>query len=350
MQAIGYGSERSGTDADCLLDITLPDPSPQEQDLLVAVEAVSVNPVDTKVRRREQPAPGAWRVLGWDAVGTVVGCGGAVQGFAVGDRVWYAGALQRPGCNSALHCVDHRLAAPAPQSLSAAEAAALPLTAITAWELLFDRLRLPRRGSSHDPQTLLVVGAAGGVGSILVQLALQLTDLEVVGTASRAESQAWLHQLGVKHVLDHQAPLASQLTSCSLPPLRSVISLTHTAEHFPALVDLLEPQGALALIDDPPPGSIDVLAMKRKSLSLHWELMFTRSLYNTPDMDRQGAFLTELAALVDQGVIRSTLYQSLQPINAANVQRAHRLLESGRSIGKIVLEGGISTDGAGREA
>ncbi len=350
MRAIGYGSERSGTDADCLLDITLPDPSPQEHDLLVAVEAVSVNPVDTKVRRREQPASGAWRVLGWDAVGSVVACGAAVSGFAIGDRVWYAGALQRPGCNSALHCVDYRLAAHSPRSISAAEAAALPLTALTAWELLFDRLRLPRRGPGNDPQTLLVVGAAGGVGSILVQLALQLTDLEVVGTASRAETQAWLQQLGVKHVVNHQAPLADQLASLSLPPLRTVISLTHTDDHFQQLVDLLEPQGALALIDDPAPQSIDVLAMKRKSLSLHWELMFTRSLYNTPDMARQGAVLAELASLVDQGLIRSTLRQTFRPIHAANVQRAHRLLESGRSIGKIVLEGGISTDGAGREA
>ena len=172
----------------------------------------------------------------------------------------------------------------------------------------------------------------------------------MVGTASRAETQAWLQQLGVKHVVNHQAPLADQLASLSLPPLRTVISLTHTDDHFQQLVDLLEPQGALALIDDPAPQSIDVLAMKRKSLSLHWELMFTRSLYNTPDMAHQGAVLAELASLVDQGLIRSTLRQTFRPIHAANVQRAHRLLESGRSIGKIVLEGGISTDGAGREA
>ena len=340
MQAIGYSSERSSSDADCLLDITLPDPSPQPHDLLVAVEALSVNPVDTKVRRREQPADGAWRVLGWDAVGTVITCGSAVLGFAPGDRVWYAGSLQRQGCNSSLHCVDHRLAARAPLSLRAAEAAALPLTAITAWELLFDRLRLPRHGTGHhEPQTLLVVGAAGGVGSILVQLALQLTDLNLVATASRPESQAWLHQLGVRHVVDHHGSLSDQLASRSLPPLRSVISLTHTGDHFQELVELLEPQGALALIDDPSPQAIDVLAMKRKSLSLHWELMFTRSLYNTPDMAQQGALLSELAALVDQGVIHTTLRRTLGPINAANLQEAHRVMESGRSIGKLALSG-----------
>jgi len=339
MKAIGYSSERISTDVDCLLDITLPDPSPLEHDLLVAVEAVSVNPVDTKVRCREQPAAGAWRVLGWDAVGTVVACGAAVQGFAVGDRVWYAGALQRPGCNSSLHGVDHRLAARAPQSLSAAEAAALPLTAITAWELLFDRLKLPRRGQSDERQSLLVVGAAGGVGSILVQLVRQLTDLELVATASRPESQAWLRELGVEHVVDHHAPLADQLARLALPPLRSVISLTHTGDHFPQLVDLLEPQGALALIDDPPPHSIDVLALKRKSLSLHWELMFTRSLFNTPDLARQGELLAELAALVEAGRVRSTARASLGPINAAHLQAAHRQLESGTTVGKLVLSG-----------
>jgi zinc-binding alcohol dehydrogenase family protein len=339
MKAIGYSSERNSADVDCLLDITLPDPSPQEHDLLVAVEAVSVNPVDTKVRRREQPQAGAWRVLGWDAVGTVVSCGSAVQGFSPGDRVWYAGALQRPGCNSTLHCVDHRLAACAPRSLSAAEAAALPLTAITAWELLFDRLKLPRRGASDERQSLLVVGAAGGVGSILVQLVRQLTDLALVATASRAESQAWLQQLGVDHVVDHHAPLADQLADLDLPPLRSVVSLTHTGDHFQQLVDLLEPQGALALIDDPPPHAIDVLAMKRKSLSLHWELMFTRSLFQTPDMARQGALLAELAALVDRGLIRSTASESLGLIHAVHVQAAHRQLESGRTIGKLVLSG-----------
>ena len=339
MKAIGYSSERISADADCLLDITLPDPSPLEHDLLVAVEAVSVNPVDTKVRRREQPAAGAWRVLGWDAVGTVVSCGSAVQGFSPGDRVWYAGALQRPGCNSSLHCVDHRLAAHAPQSLGAADAAALPLTAITAWELVFDRLKLPRQGQSGERQSLLVVGAAGGVGSILVQLVRQLTDLVLVATASRPESQAWLQQLGVDYVVDHHAPLADQLARLALPPLRSVISLTHTGDHFHQLVDLLEPQGALALIDDPPPQAIDVLAMKRKSLSLHWELMFTRSLFHTPDMARQGELLAELAALVDRGLIRSTATQSLGPIDAAHLRSAHRQLEGCRSVGKLVLSG-----------
>jgi zinc-binding alcohol dehydrogenase family protein len=339
MKAIGYSGARSTDDADCLVDVVLPDPSPEPTDLLVAVDAVSVNPVDTKVRRREQPAKDQWRVLGWDAVGTVVACGAAVEGFRPGDRVWYAGALQRPGCNSALHAVDYRLVGHAPASLSPAEAAALPLTAITAWELLFDRLRLPTRGNSQEPQALLVVGAAGGVGSILVQLVRELTDLTLVATASRPESVAWLHQLGVEHLINHHEPFAQQLAALDFPPLRSAISLNHSGDHFAQLVEVLEPQGALALIDDPPAQSIDVLAMKRKSLSLHWELMFTRSLFQTADMAHQGALLQQLSALVDAGRIRSTLSQSLGAIEAAGLREAHRRLERGSCIGKLVLSG-----------
>lgn len=340
MRAIGYNGSRSGSNVDCLVDVALPNPEPGPGDLLVRVEAVSVNPVDTKVRRREQPAPDQWRVLGWDAAGRVEAIGPAVQGFAVGDPVWYAGALDRPGCNSELHAVDHRLVARWPARLNAAEAAALPLTAITAWELLFDRLRLPRRGAaSHPRHTLLVVGAAGGVGSVLVQLARELTDFTLIATASRPQSQAWLRQLGVEHCIDHRQPLAAQIAALELPPVSHAISLTHTAQHFADLVELLEPQGALALIDDPDPHSIDVLAMKRKSLSLHWELMFTRSLYQTPDLARQGELLQELAGLVESGRIRSTLNHCLGPITAAHLRDAHQRLESGTSIGKLVLSG-----------
>lgn len=338
MRAIGYRHLRSTNEAECLEDLLLPDPIPEPLDLLVQVEAVSVNPVDTKVRRSQTPVDGEVKVLGWDCAGTVVGMGDAVQGFAVGDPVWYAGAVNRPGCNSELHLVDHRLAARRPQCLSAAEAAALPLTAITAWELLVDRLRLtPPRSAS--PSTLLVVGGAGGVGSILVQLAQVLTDLEVVATTSRPETDAWLAQFGVRHTVNHLHPLTPQIDALQLPPVTAVISLTHTDEHFPQLVDLLEPQGALALIDDPPAGAINVLAMKRKSLSLHWELMFTRSLYQTADQALQGQCLATVAEMVDQGRLRSTLQTLRRPIQAATLQEAHRALESGRAIGKWVLEG-----------
>lgn len=339
MRAIGYKQSRSADDPLALVDIELPDPTPGDWDLLVRVEAIAVNPVDAKVRRRDQPEAGAWRVLGWDAAGTVEAVGSAVQGFAVGDPVWYAGALNRPGCNSEWQLVDARLVSRRPTSLSAAEAAALPLTAITAWELLFDRLRLSQGPEAHRGEALLVMGGAGGVGSILVQLALQLTGQMIIASASRPQSQTWLRQLGVQHVIDHHQPLLPQLQAQGLGEVQRVVSLTHTDRHFEQLVEVLAPQGALALIDDPAPEAINVLALKRKSLSLHWELMFTRSLFQTADMAAQGRLLAQVAQLVEAGRLRTTLANDLGPICAATLRQAHQMIESQTTIGKLVLSG-----------
>ena len=339
MRAVGYQGSPSQADHRPLLDIQIPKPQATGRDLLVRVEAVSLNPVDTKVRRRESPPAGGWRVLGWDACGTVDSAGPSVQGFKPGDRIWYAGALDRPGCNSEWHLVDERLVSQAPSSLSAAEAAALPLTSITAWELLFERLRLRLDRHAHRGETLLVVGAAGGVGSILVQLATALTGITVIATAARKESQRWLQELGVSRVLNHQQPLRPQLEELGFDAVGRVASLTHSAQHFDALVDLLQPQGALALIDDPDPAAINVLALKRKSLSLHWELMFTRSLYQTPDMGEQGHILQQVASLVDRGLLRSTLRNHISPISAETLERAHQQIASEQSLGKLVLSG-----------
>jgi zinc-binding alcohol dehydrogenase family protein len=339
MRAIGYKQSRSADDPLALVDIELPDPTPGAWDLLVRVEAIAVNPVDAKVRRRDQPEAGAWRVLGWDAAGTVEAVGSAVQGFAVGDPVWYAGALNRPGCNSEWQLVDARLVSRRPTSLSAAEAAALPLTAITAWELLFDRLRLSQGPEAHRGEALLVMGGAGGVGSILVQLALQLTGQMIIASASRPQSQTWLRQLGVQHVIDHHQPLLPQLQAQGLGEVQRVVSLTHTDRHFEQLVEVLAPQGALALIDDPAPEAINVLALKRKSLSLHWELMFTRSLFQTADMAAQGRLLAQVAQLVEAGRLRTTLANDLGPICAATLRQAHQMIESQTTIGKLVLSG-----------
>ena len=339
MRAIGYQESRSAEDPLALVDIDLPDPSPGPGDLLVRVEAIAVNPVDTKVRRRDAPADGSWRVLGWDAAGSVEAVGAAVTGFAPGDRVWYAGALNRPGCNSELQLVDARLVARRPANLEVAAAAAMPLTAITAWELLFDRLRLSQGPEAHRGEVLLVVGGSGGVGSILVQLALQLTGQTVVATASRPESRAWLQELGVQHVIDHHQPFAPQLQALGIKAVQRAVSLTHTDQHFNQLVEVLAPQGALALIDDPDPAAINVLALKRKSLSLHWELMFTRSLFQTDDMAAQGQLLARVAELVEAGRLRSTLQQVLGVINAANLRLAHQRIESQATIGKLVLAG-----------
>ena len=339
MRAIGYQRPAELDAPDYLLDITLPDPQPGPRDLLVRVEALALNPVDRKVRGRDMPEQGTWRVLGWDAVGRVEATGAEVQGFQPGDRVWYAGALNRPGCNAELHLVDARLAALAPRSLEPAEAAALPLTSITAWELLFDRLGLVEGAEAGVGESLLVIGAAGGVGSVLLQLARQLTGLTLVGTASRPETQAWVRHCGAHQVIDHHQPLHPQLEALGLPAVDRVISLTHTGEHFDQLVDVLAPQGALALIDDPDPAAINVLALKRKSLSLHWELMFTRSLYGTPDLHRQGELLARVAELVDSGRLFSTAQQQLGPITAANLTAGHRLLARDATIGKLVLAG-----------
>jgi zinc-binding alcohol dehydrogenase family protein len=339
MRAVGYQRPADLDDPHYLLDLELPEPVPGPHDLLVDVEAVSVNPVDLKVRGRELPPAGQWRQLGWDAAGRVVAVGAAVRGFLPGDRVWYAGALDRPGCNAERHLVDARLAARAPRSLSAAQAAAMPLASITAWELLFDRLGLEARPEAVEGGVLLVSGAAGGVGSLLLQLARRLTGLTVVGTASRPESRAWALRCGAHHVLDHRQPLRPQLEALGIGAVQQVVSLTHTGQHFTALVDLLAPQGKFALIDDPDPAAVNVLALKRKSLSLHWELMFTRSLYRTPDMARQGELLAAVAELVDQGALFSTLRRQRGSISAAGLQEAHRLQASGRCIGKQVLAG-----------
>lgn len=334
MRAVIYKQPLEIDHPDALLDMELPDPVPGPMDLLVRVEAVSVNPVDTKIRQGVKPdGP---RVLGWDAVGTVISMGDAVTRFRPGQRVWYAGALDRPGSNSELQCVDARLASVAPASLSPAEAAALPLTAITAWELLFERLRIPP-GKQPTEAVLLVSGAAGGVGSILVQLAARLTAATVIATAGRPESRDWVTQLGAHHVINYREPLAPQLSDLGIPAVTHIASLTHTDKYFATFVGLLAPFGHLALIDDP--ATLDVTPMKSRSLSLHWEFMFSRSMFQTLDMGAQGRLLAEVAALVDTGVVRTTINQNLGVINATNLRRAHNLIEQGGSRGKIVLAG-----------
>jgi zinc-binding alcohol dehydrogenase family protein len=337
MKAIAYRKPLPISDPQSLQDVTLPEPVPGERDLLVAVKAVSVNPVDAKVRIRSHPPEGRWAILGWDAVGTVQAVGEKVTLFRPGDRVWYAGAIDRPGANAEYHLVDERIAAIAPTSIGDAQAAALPLTAITAWEMLFDRLGIERGGDGNH--SLLIVGAAGGVGSIMVQLARRLTRLTVIGTASRPETTEWVRSLGAHHVVDHARPIAEELRRAGLAAPKYVASLNQTEHHFPDIVELIAPQGRLGLIDDPPSGAIDIGALKRKSVSLHWELMFTRSLFATVDLIEQHKLLAEVARLVDAGELRTTLGEHFGRIDAANLRRAHAFLESGKARGKIVLEG-----------
>lgn len=340
MKAIGYAESLDIGHPRALEDIELPRPTANGRDLLVKVNAVSVNPVDTKVRRRKSPENGGYLVLGWDAVGEVVEVGEDTSFYAVGDRVWYAGDITRGGTNAEYHLVDERIVGKCPKSLGDAEAAAIPLTAITAWELLFDRLGIKTReqDSETDNERLLVVGAAGGVGSILLQLAAQLTNLTVIGTASRPESMAWVKALGADYVVNHYNPLGEELKKIGLDSVTHVISLNHTDQHFDQLVEILAPQGKLALIDDPQ-SALDVMKLKLKSLSLHWELMFTRSMFQTHDMEQQRLLLNKVSEHIDSGTIRTTLGQHYGLINAENLKRAHLDIESGQAIGKIVLEG-----------
>jgi NADPH2:quinone reductase len=333
MKAVGFKAPSPIDLPESLIDLDLPQPVPTGRDLLIAVRAVSVNPVDTKVRASRKAAEGQAEVIGWDAAGVVEAVGPEATLFKVGDPVFYAGAIDRPGSNAQFQLVDERIVGKKPASLSFPEAAALPLTAITAWELLFDRL-----GATQDSTgALLVVGGAGGVGSILIQLARQLTGLTVIATASRPETRDWCLALGAHHVVDHAGDLVLAVKATGAGPVGLVASLTNTTDHFPALVEILAPQGRLGVIDDPK--SLDALPLKWKSISLHWEMMFARSLYQTPDMIEQHRLLDAVADLVDAGRLKTTLTQVLTPINAANLKTAHAAVESGTTRGKIVLEG-----------
>lgn len=337
MKAVGYTQPQAISQPESLIDITLPDPVATGRDLLVEVKAVSVNPVDTKVRLGSAPAEGqTYKVLGWDASGIVRAVGPEVTLFKPGDRVWYAGSIARPGTNSELHLVDERIVGHAPQSLDFAQAAALPLTAITAWEMLFDRLGIAP-GKQPSQKTLLIIGASGGVGSIMTQLASRLTSLTVIGTASRPETQAWVKALGAHHVIDHGKPLSEELKHLGFPTVDYIVSLTRTDAHIGQIVESIAPQGKFGLIDDP--AVLDATKFKRKAVSIHWELMFTRSLFGTEDMIGQHRLLNEVAALVDAGLIRTTLAERFGTINAANLKNAHALVESGKARGKVVLEG-----------
>lgn len=337
MRAVTYTAGSAADAPEALLDVTLDKPQPRGRELLVEIRAVSVNPIDTKVRQGEYQQTCEPKVLGWDAAGIVVATGSDARLFDVGEEVFYAGALNAPGSHAEFQCVDERLVGRKPRSLDFASAAALPLTALTAWETLFDRLQVTSTSIPGAARAILIVGGAGGVGSTAIQLARKLTDLTVIATASRPETQAWCRDLGAHHVVDHARPLAAEVAALGLGAPGFIFSTSGTDRHLPELVTLSAPQGRLALIDDP--ATLDVVPLKPKSLSLHWELMFTRSLFETADLERQHEILNEISRLIDEGILRTTLGASFGTINADNLRRAHAHIESGRAQGKIVLEG-----------
>ena len=336
MKAVAYKTPGPIDHEDALQDITLDKPQATGRDLLVKINAVSINPVDTKQRKAVAPPDGGWRVLGFDAAGVVDSVGPEVQSFKPGDAVFYAGTINRPGTNAEYHLVDERIVGRKPATLSDAEAAALPLTAITAWEMLFDRLDV-KRPTVAGGKTILVIGGAGGVGSITIQLLRAVTDLTVIATASRPETQAWARECGAHHVIDHRQPLSPQVAALGLGAPGFVFSTTQTDKHYADIVELIAPQGRFGLIDDP--GDLSIMPFKRKAISIHWELMFTRPLFSTPDIEAQGKLLNEVAALVEAGRIRSTATEVAGKIDAATLRKVHALIESGTARGKIVLEG-----------
>lgn len=340
MKAVGYKASLAINEAESLIDIELPQPIATGHDLLIKVKAIAVNPVDYKIRQNVAAPEGEYKILGWDAVGEVVATGETVSKFKPGDTVFYAGDLNRQGSNAEYQLVDERLVGAKPKSLSDAEAAALPLTTITAWEILFDHLLLKQQApdaTEKSDEVILVVGAAGGVGSILLQLAKAITGATIIATASRESSQAWVKKLGAHHVVDHTQPLQAQIEALGIGPLTHVASLNSSGSYFETYTELLAPFGKIAMIDDPE--SINVHKLKLKSLSLHWEFMFARSMFNASDIDKQSQLLNRVSDLIDQSYIQTTVGKNLGVINANNLKTAHAELESGRSIGKIVLEG-----------
>jgi NADPH2:quinone reductase len=335
MKAVAFTHSKPITDFEALQDFDLPTPMPRHHDLLVEIKAVSVNPVDTKIRRAGEPL-GEPRVLGFDAAGIVRDIGPDVQNFSVGDEVWYCGVPSRPGTNAEYHLVDDRIVGHKPKSLSFAEAAALPLTALTAWEMLFDRFRIPRDQTIGG--TLLIVGGAGGVGSIAIQLAAQLTDLTVIATASRPETNEWCRGLGAHHVLNHHYDLAGQYRQLNLPAPEYIFCVSHERLHFKKLTELLAPEGAIGIIESNA-APLDVSTLFRKSGTLHTEYVFARGILKTQTISAQHRTLEAIAHLVDNGTLKTTMTENFGIINAENLKRAHAAVESGAVRGKIVLEG-----------
>jgi NADPH:quinone reductase len=334
MKAVGLYKYLPIDNKESLIDVEIDRPHPKDNDLLVKVQGISVNPVDTKIRSPKDQTETTPRVLGWDAAGEVIEVGSNVSSFAIGDQVFYAGDIIRAGSNCEYQLVDERIVGRKPTSLSFAEAAGFPLTSITAWEILFDSFRI-KEGDGKG-ESLLIIGGAGGVGSILIQLAKKLTGLTVIATASRPETIEWVKKMGADHVINHRESLLDQIKALGLES-HYVASLTGTDQHFPAIIELIKPRGYIAVIDDPE--TLDIKSGKFKALTFSWEFMFTRSMFQMDDIEKQQELLNRVSALIDEGTLISTVTNNLGIISAETLREAHSQQESGRVIGKNVLDG-----------
>lgn len=334
MKAIGLTRYLPIEDVDSLQDFECPKPEASDYDLLVKVNAISVNPVDTKVRAPKDQVETSARILGWDAAGEVVAIGQKVEHYAVGDAVYYAGDITRPGSNCEFQLVDERIVGRKPASLSFAQAAALPLTSLTAWEALFERLQISAQGADAG-KSILIIGGAGGVGSIAIQLAKQLAKLNVIATASRTDSRQWCLARGADAVIDHHQSLDDELAAINNPQVEYILCLNNTDQHWPAMVTAIKPQGKICSIVDT--SNVDLSLLKTKSATFVWEFMFTRAMYKTADMIEQQRLLNAVSELINDGVLVTTVNTVLQPINAENLRKAHAIVEQGKSIGKLVI-------------
>lgn len=334
MKAIGLYEYLPIEDKNSLQNLELAIPEASNHDLLIEVKAIAVNPVDTKVRAPKNQTEITPRVLGWDAAGIVTAIGLDVEHYAIGDTVYYAGAITRPGSNSEFHLVNEHIVGKKPTSLSFAEAAALPLTSITSWEALFDRLGISPQG--HDAgKSILIIGGAGGVGSIAIQLANKVAKLNVIATASRSESYQWCLNLGAKNIINHHKDLNEELNTLSIPHVDYILCLNNTEQHWSAMAEAIKPQGKICSIVDAQ--NINLSLLKNKSATFVWEFMFTRSMYQTADMIEQQRLLNKVANLVDKNELKTTVNTMIQPINAENLRKAHKMIEQGHTLGKIVL-------------
>ncbi len=337
MKAIAQLKTLPLDDPACFAEIELPVPRPGPRDLLVRLRAIATNPVDTKVRRRRAAAATKPAILGWDAAGVVEAVGDEVTRFKAGDEVWYAGDITRDGCNAQYQCVDERIVSRKPHSLGFPEAAAMPLTAITAWEGLFDRMGFsPDHPKLNEGRTLLVIGGAGGVGSITIQLAARVAGLTVIATASREESAAWCREMGAHHVIDHRRPLLAQLKELGLGEVDGIYCCSDVDAYWAGMAEAIKPQGRIcAIVDNREP--LNLALLKPKCASFHWEFMFSRPMYQTPDMEEQHRLLARVAALVDARVLVTTHRETLGSLNASSLREAHQRQESGATIGKMSL-------------
>ncbi len=343
MKAVGLYKYLPVTDAECLVNVDVNMPGATGKDLVVHVKAVSVNPVDTKVRMRGpkdrlEPEP---KILGWDVAGIVEEAGDGTSLFNVGDEVYYSGSIVRPGCNSEYHVVDERIVGRKPHNLSFEEAAALPLTTITAWEALFERLNIhPHRPSADTTSTVLIIGGAGGVGSIAIQLAKQVAGLEVIATASRKESIEWCHNMGADHCINHYNPFKDELKGIGVAEVDYIFCCNSTEMHLHNMADVIKPQGGICtIVETKDKQPLDMNIFQGKSVTFAWELMFTKSMYQTPDMQSQHELLNQVAELIDQNILKTTLCEVVGSLDAATLREAHRRVETGRTVGKLVLSG-----------